>query len=88
MNLTLDEIKAFVLTVQKIVNKALIQPTEVIPESKTVEGGTFSVPSPSGGWIGVSELKNVNQKMVEAISAEKWEDGFWFAVQLIMLLGK
>ena len=44
--------------------------------------------APPGGWGDVAEIRSRATAMAEAIAAEKWQDGFVFAFELMALVGK
>lgn len=80
-----DVLKQFVVGVQKVIEALLIEQEHVgsQPGPVPVDYNTAGLPraEPPGGWIGTGELRAASQKMSEAIAAEKWVEGFVFAVQ-------
>lgn len=85
--LTVEQIKDFVISVNKIVNQLLIPLPEKQEEtSKLVDYEKMPNHVPKGGWISPNELRQQNQQMIEAISNEKWLDGFTIAVGLLLTL--
>ena len=91
IGLTLEQARQFVLTIERWIEMGVIPPGSkgAAPEVGAVDYGTAQVGSvgPAGGWLSDGEVKAVAQRMTEAISAEKWFDGFVFAMQLVIMAG-
>lgn len=88
--LNIEDVKKFVIAVNNIVSQLLVQPTQTGPvDNAPIDYNAKQMPDykPKGGWINVDELRNKNQQMTEAISLEKWTDGFIFALQALAAVG-
>lgn len=86
-----ESLKEFVLAFKAMLDRGLIPTVPVKPEVEPplheYGGKGLTKNAPASGWISESELAGRVQLMTEAIAAEKWEEGFLFAVQIIMLFG-
>jgi hypothetical protein len=83
--------RAFVQATRNVIDALMIEGARVReargPEPRDYEQAGFSRAAPPGGWIAPEELRGVLQKMNEAISLEKWTEGFLFAVRAMSMLG-
>lgn len=41
---------------------------------------------PPYGWVNKEKLRSLNEQMVEAMKVENWEDGFMFAIRMLVLI--
>lgn len=85
-----EEAKHFVTAAFNVIKAALIV-REQEREARTpgtVDYGSAELDrsTPADGWITDETLLSYQQRMTEAIAAEKWMDGFIFAIQLISVL--
>ncbi len=80
--------KAFVLEVRRVFG-ALATPVGAAgtpPEAPgNVDYTTAQVTAgrPAGGWLSDAEVRNVAQRMTEAIAAEQWEKGLTIAIAFL-----
>ena len=42
---------------------------------------------PPYGWVRKEKIRSLQENMIEAIKTENWENGFVFAIQILMMLG-
>lgn len=85
--LTIDQIKDFVTSIHNIVNQLLIPlPSQQVEVNKSMDYTKMPNYVPKGGWINPTELRQKNQEMIEAITNEKWLDGFIKAFQLLVTI--
>lgn len=56
------------------------------PGQRDYNAAGLSREGPAGGWISDSELRAATQRISEAITTEKWGEGFMFALQAIAML--
>jgi hypothetical protein len=74
------------LAVEAIINEADQVAATATPDKVDYATADHDRSSPAGGWIVPDELRHAGQAMVEAISAEKWVDGFVTAVKAMALI--
>ncbi|MBL8878140.1 MAG: hypothetical protein JNG88_03380 [Phycisphaerales bacterium] len=83
--------RAFVQATRNVIDALMIEGARVRevqgPQSRDYEHAGLSRETPPGGWIASEELRSTAQRMNEAISLEKWTEGFIFAVRLMSMLG-
>lgn len=56
------------------------------PGERDYNAAGLSREGPAGGWISDGELRAATQRISEAIAAEKWSEGFVFAIQAMAML--
>lgn len=86
--LNLEDVKNFVLSVAKLVEKLTAAPSVSSTDTGMGKDDYLKPPvynEPTGGWISVNELRTKNQAMVEAIAREKWFEGFVLALELVAM---
>lgn len=78
--------KAFVQAARNVIDAMMIEARRVqqtqTPGTKSYATAELSRAAPPGGWISPTELAATQQRMLEAISAEKWADGFIAAMRV------
>lgn len=82
--------QAFVSAAMHVLNAAMVEAERARPElppgERDYERAGLSRETPGGGWISHGELRRATQEISEAIAAEKWAQGFVFALQAIAML--
>ncbi len=83
--------RTFVRAARQVIDALLIEAQHVqqtqTPAARDYNDATLSREAPAGGWLSDSALRDTVQQLAEAISAEKWTDGFVCAVRLLGELG-
>jgi hypothetical protein len=84
-------VRSFVNAARHVIDAMLIESQRVqsaqTPGAKDYNAAGLSREAPPGGWISHDELRRTSQQMSEAIAAEKWSEGFLFAVQILAAAG-
>lgn len=82
--------KAFVSATRNIIDALLIEGQRVRqagpPAVRDYRQAELDRSAPGAGWLTDEELRAATQRMAEAIAAERWTDGFVFALSAIALL--
>lgn len=82
-------VKRFLFAVESLVNALLLAeelPREArMPQEHDYTKATLPREAPPLGWLSHDQLRESARQMGEAISAEKWTDGFVAAIRLISL---
>lgn len=82
-----EELKAFVTLAKKAIESGLVPvATETNTETKPVDWNTAEPRYELKNSITPTDLRVYNQKMTEAITNEKWNEGFFFALQILLLV--
>lgn len=83
--------QAFVTAARHVIDALLIEAerlrTAQTPAERDYNADTLSRETPARGWVSEEELRATAQRMTEALAAEKWLDGLFFAVKTLALLG-
>jgi predicted phage gp36 major capsid-like protein len=82
--------RVFVRAARHVIDAMLIEAERVrqtqTPQERDYGAAQLDRSTPAGGWISHDELRSTAQRLAEAMSAEKWIDGFLLAMQLLLLL--
>jgi len=91
---TPEQLKLFIQIVREIVDRVAQTPAAlptVDPAAGTIDYATAPAidtsAGPPGGWLTKDDVRVASAKMIEAVAAEKWTDGFVFAVKLFVAAG-
>lgn len=82
--------QAFVRAARHVIDAMMIEANHVqqtqTPGQTDYANVGLTREAPAGGWISRSEIHAAQQQMTEAISAEKWVEGFAAAVRVLQLI--
>lgn len=83
--------QAFVRAARHVIDAMMIEANRVqqtqTPGHTDYASAELSRAAPPGGWISQSELNEAQQKMTEALAAEKWTEGFATAIRVLKMIG-
>lgn len=82
--------RAFIGATRNVIDALMIENARVTatqtPGQKDYATASLPDAAPPGGWISTSEARATLQKMTEAVTLEKWTEGFIAAIQLVKLM--
>lgn len=83
--------RAFIRATRHVIDAMLIEGARVeqaqTPTPRDYREQGMPRDAPPGGWISSSELRDTAQRLSQALSGEKWLDGFVAALRIVSRLG-
>jgi hypothetical protein len=83
--------RAFVTAARHVIDALMIEGERIqqtqAPAPRDYNAGALDRTAPAGGWLSHAELRDTTQRLSEAIAAEKWIDGVFWAVRALSFLG-
>jgi hypothetical protein len=90
-NIDAGTARAFVSAARHLIDALLIEAERSratqTPAARDYESATLARTAPPDGWLSPDALRATAQRMSEALTAEKWMDGFLAALKALGALG-
>ena len=86
-------IKSFLVAAKNVADQLVVQVKQAKststpgPTNYLDPNGGLDRSAPEGGWLTPETLQNYSQRMTEALTAEKWEEGFVACLALLSAVG-